>query len=139
MTMTGTMFAKGAAVAIGTFAMLGSVAALWPTPFFIRMTPSGTLEIAGLALTAVLAGVYVAVRRPRCSVKKAGFGGVLGFLGVACPTCNKVLMLAFGGPLLMTYFEPVRLYLVVGGVLLLAWAIWGELRTVRDERGGEPA
>ena len=119
---------KGVAVAIIMFALLGSVAALWPTGFFVRMTPAGPLEIAGLALTAALTGIFVAIRRPRCSVKSAGIGGVLGFLGVACPTCNKLLMLAFGAPLLMTYFEPVRLYLVVAGIAALGWAIWRELR-----------
>ena len=119
---------KGLEVAILMFALLGSVAALWPTGIFVRMTPAGPLEIAGLALTAALTGVFVAVRRPRCSVKSAGIGGVLGFLGVACPTCNKLLMLAFGGPLVMTYFEPLRLYLVVAGIAALGWAVWRELR-----------
>ena len=132
--MNGGIVFKGIAVAAGMFALLGSVAALWPTGIFVRMTPAGPLEIAGLALTAALTGIFVAIRRPRCSVKPAGIGGVLGFLGVACPTCNKLLMLAFGGPLLMAYFEPVRLYLVLAGVALLAWAIGRELRSARQDR-----
>ena len=88
---------KGGAVAIASFGVLGTVSALWDNPFFIRMTPTGTWEIVMLAVIAVLLGVYTAIRRPFCSVKTAGAGGVLGFLGVACPVCNKILLLLFGG------------------------------------------
>ena len=33
----------------------------------------------------------------------------------------------FGGALLMEYYEPIRLYLAVGGVVLLAVAVWLKL------------
>lgn len=113
----------GLAVGAVSFAGLGTVSALWENPLFIRMTPVGTFEIAALAALSVLLGVYVAIRRPFCSVKTAGTGGVLGFLGIACPVCNKVLLLLFGGELLMTYYEPVRIYLAFAGVLVAAAAV----------------
>ncbi len=116
---------KGGAVAIASFGVLGTVSALWDNPFFIRMTPTGTWEIVMLAVIAVLLGVYTAIRRPFCSVKTAGAGGVLGFLGVACPVCNKILLLLFGGELLLTYYEPNRVYLAALGVLtVLAAVLW---------------
>ena len=113
----------GLAVGAVSFAGLGTDSALWKNPLFIRMTPVGTFEIAALAALSVLLGVYVAIRRPFCSVKTAGTGGVLGFLGIACPVCNKVLLLLFGGELLMTYYEPVRIYLAFAGVLVAAAAV----------------
>lgn len=58
----------------------------------------------------------------------AGVGGVLGFLGVACPVCNKILLLLFGGELLLTYFEPVRLYVAAAGTAILAVAVILEWR-----------
>ncbi len=76
---------------------------------------------------SVLLGVYVVVRRPACSIRTAGTGGVLGFIGVACPVCNKLLLLIFGGELLLTYFEPVRVYVALAGVLAVAAAVWIEL------------
>ncbi len=114
---------KGLAVALGSFVALGTVAALWENPLFVRMTPAGELEVVLLGLLSVLLGTYVAVRRPFCSAKTAGVGGVLGFIGVACPICNKVLLLLFGGDLLLTYFEPVRIYVAAAGVLAVAAAV----------------
>jgi hypothetical protein len=110
---------KGLAVALVSFGGLGTVAALWENPIFIRMTPAGGWEVALLGLLALLLGVYVAIRRPACSLRGAGVGGTLGFLGVACPICNKLLVLAFGADLLLAYFEPIRLYATLGGVLLI--------------------
>ena len=124
---------KGVLIAVAMFAVLGTVSALWSNPIFIRMTPAGWVETATLATTTILGGIYVAVRRPACSVRLAGSGGVLGFLGVACPTCNKILMLAFGGPALMAYFEPVRIYVALAGALMLAIAVVREIRISNPE------
>ena len=68
---------KAAAVAAASFLLLGTVAALWENPVFIRMTPAGYLEILLLGTMSVLLGAYVAVRRPACSIRTAGTGGVL--------------------------------------------------------------
>ncbi len=114
---------KGLAIALGSFVALGTVAALWENPLFVRMTPVGDFEIVLLGLLSVLLGTYVAIRRPFCSAKTAGVGGILGFIGVACPVCNKVLLLLFGGDLLLTYFEPVRVYVAAVGVLAVAAAV----------------
>ncbi len=133
---------KGLAVALGSFVALGSVAALWENPLFVRMTPAGDLEIVLLGLLSVLLGTYVAIRRPFCSAKTAGVGGVLGFIGVACPVCNKVLLLLFGGDLLLTYFEPVRVYVAAAGVLAVAAAVareWMLAKRQEAETAARPA
>ena len=71
--------------------------------------------------------------RPFCSAKTATAGGVLGFTGIACPVCNKVLLLLFGGELLRTYFEPLRIYFAGAGVLLAAVAVAYERSRVRRQ------
>ena len=114
---------RGAATALVCFALLGTVAALWENPFFIRMTAAGGWEIGLLAILSVLTGVYVALRRSACGMRRAGAGGVMGFLGIACPVCNKILLFLFGGDLLLTYFEPVRIYVAAGGSILVTAAI----------------
>ncbi len=116
----------GLAVMAGCFVTLGTVAALWENSFFIRMTPAGNWEIALLAMLSMLSGIYVMIRRPLCSDKTIGVGGVIGFLGIACPVCNKILLLAFGSELLLTYFEPIRLYVALFGVLTITWAVISE-------------
>lgn len=119
---------KGTAVAIASFVGLGTVSAIWENPFFVRMTPVGGWEVTLLGALSLLLGAYVAIRRPYCSTKAAGVGGVLGFLGIACPVCNKILLLLFGGELLLTYFEPVRVYVAASGVLVAAFAVSREWR-----------
>jgi hypothetical protein len=114
---------KGLAVAIASFVGFGTVAALWENPLFIRMTPAGDFEIALLTLLSILLGVYVGIRRPFCSAKTATASGIVGFIGIACPVCNKILLLLFGGELLLTYFEPVRIYVAGAGVVLAAIAV----------------
>lgn len=118
----------GAVAAAGTFGVLGTVSALWENPLFVRMTPAGALEMALLGLMSVLTGIYVMVKAPVCSTGSAGLGGVMGFLGIACPTCNKILMLLFGGEALLTYYEPVRIYVAVAGVSVLTAAVAHQIR-----------
>ena len=124
-------FARGAAAAVAMFAALGTVAALWSNPLFMRMTPTGEFEITLLLLQSVLAGVYVALPQSPCGKRTAGTGAIIGFLGIACPVCNKLLVLAIGSALLLEYYEPVRLYVALGGAALLAAAVW--LKLTRPE------
>lgn len=121
-------WAKGGAMALLAFVSLGTVSALWNNPLFTRMTPAGGWEIGLLGALSILFGLYVAIRRLACADRTAGVGGVIGFLGVACPVCNKILLLLFGGELLLTYFEPVRIYVAAAGTAILAVAVVLEWR-----------
>jgi hypothetical protein len=132
-------FITGIAAALGAFALVGTLTALWPNPLFARSLPVQGFEVALLALQSLLIGAYVAVRRPHCPVRKAGLGSALAFLGVACPTCNQLLLLVFGADLLAAYFEPARLYVALAGVLVTAIAVWAELRPRRASPRGSAA
>lgn len=124
-------YARGVAAAAAMFVVLGTVAALWTNPLFTRMTPAGGFEIALLLLQSVLAGAYVGLPQSPCGKRTAGAGAIIGFLGIACPVCNKVLVLLIGSALLLEYFEPVRLYVALAGAALLALAVW--LKLARPE------
>ncbi|HWJ76051.1 MAG TPA: hypothetical protein VNX29_23030 [Kaistia sp.] len=128
--MTLGYVAKGVLIAVGSFVFLGTVAALWQNPFFIRMTPTSGFEIGLLALQAILLGVYISIPVPACAVKLASVGGIVNYVGIACPICNKLLLALFGASTLLTYLEPVRIYFAVGGVLLMSIAT-----TVRWRKG----
>ena len=56
--------AQGVAVAAVMFAGLGTVAALWPNPLFMRMTPTGGFEVALLLVQSVLAARKACVDAP---------------------------------------------------------------------------
>lgn len=126
-------------MALAVFVSLGTVSALWNNPFFMRMTPAGGWEIGLLGALSALFGLYVAIRRLACADRAAGAGGVLGFLGVACPVCNKVLLFLFGGELLLAYFEPVRLHVAATGAVVMAAAValeWRRRRQLAREVAG---
>ena len=131
--------ARGVAAAAAMFVALGTVAALWNNPLFMRMTPTGDFEIALLLMQSVLAGVYVGLPQSPCGKRTAGAGAIIGFLGIACPVCNKLLVLLIGGALLLEYFEPVRLYVALGGAALLAAAVWLKLTRPDCFKAGNPA
>lgn len=136
--MTYASLAKGVLAAVGSFVLLGTVAALWANPFFIRMTPTSGFEVGLLALQAILLGVYVAIPVPACALKIASVGGVANYIGIACPICNKVLLFVFGASALLTYLEPVRLYLAAGGALVTLAAVlvrWRNYRIVSARLG----
>lgn len=137
---------RGTAVGILLFAVLGTVTAVWENPLFIRMTPVGPWELAATALTALLAGVTAGLWVPACQLRASGTGGVASFLGIACPTCNKILMLIFGGPALLAWFDPIRPWLAVAGLAVMGLAAvktWRAFRRYRDAQGvstaGTPA
>ena len=125
---------RGTAVGLALFVVLGTVAAVWANHLFVRMAPVGPWEFGATVLTALLAGVTAALWVPRCGLRTSGTGGFASFLGIACPTCNKVLMLIFGGPALLAWFDPVRPLLAAGGVVVMGLAALRTWRAFRDDR-----
>ena len=134
--MTSKSVARGSFFAIGSFLVLGTAAALWPNPLFMRMTPTSGFEVALLAAQSVLLGVYLAIPVAACATKLAGIGGVANFLGVACPICNKVLLFLFGAQVLLTYLEPVRIYLAAAGALITGITVVVRWRRFSASKGG---
>ena len=129
----------GATVSVLSFVVLGTVAALWRNPFFIRMVPMQGYEIPLLAVQSGLLGLFVAIRRPVCRTRTFGASSMLNFLGIACPICNKLLLFAFGANALLTWFEPVRLYVGMAGTGLALFAVGQEIRRQRAMAGEDDA
>jgi peptidoglycan/LPS O-acetylase OafA/YrhL len=120
---------RGVLVGLALFGLVGTIAAVWENPFFVRMTPIGPWELAATTLMALLGGVTAALWVPHCRLGGTGGGGLASFLGIACPTCNKVLMLVFGGQALLTWFDPLRPYLAALGVALMGYAAYRSWRS----------
>ncbi|MEP4527382.1 MAG: hypothetical protein ABJ050_08575 [Paracoccaceae bacterium] len=119
---------KGVITSLFSFATVGTVAAVWDNPFFVRMTPAGEWEIVLLAILSALIGLYLAIRQTSCGTQRMTVGGIVGFVGIACPTCNKILLLIFGGEILLAYYEPIRIYVAAVGVFVVAAVVLAELR-----------
>lgn len=123
---------RGVLTGLVLFGVVGTVAAVWENPFFVRMTPLGPWELAATAVMAILGGITAALWVPRCRLRGTGGGGIASFLGIACPTCNKILMLIFGGQALLTWFDPLRPYLAALGVLLMGLAAYRAWQSFRS-------
>ncbi len=109
-------------IASAAFLLLGTITALWNNSFFIRMTEVNGWDYIILSFESLLIGLFFGIQAPHCAIKKAGIGGVLGFVGFGCPVCNKILLLLFGSSFLLSYFEPVRHYAGALGLLLVFYA-----------------
>ena len=114
-------------ITVATFLLFGTVTALWSNPFFIRMTEVSDLDYVILCFETILIGLFFGIRAQKCAVKKTGFGGIFGFLGFGCSLCNKLLLLLFGSSFLLTYFEPIRYYVGVTGILIFSFALFQKL------------
>ena len=122
-----------ATVAIGVG--MGVPTAIIPTPFFARMVPAGPVNYLSWALTSLLLGLiavtYVGAGEPGPGVPRdvAG-GGVLSLFAVACPVCNKVVVLALGASGALTYFAPLQPLIGAASVALLLYALRLRLRAI---------
>ena len=114
-------------ITVATFLLFDTVTALWSNPFFIRMTEVLDLDYVILGFETILIGLFFGIRAQKCAVKKTGFGGIFGFLGFGCSLCNKLLLLLFGSSFLLTYFEPIRYYVGVTGILIFSFALFQKL------------
>ncbi|AXR78187.1 hypothetical protein [Natrarchaeobaculum sulfurireducens] len=117
----------GTLAAAGFVVVTGVVTGLLPTPLFERMVPRTALDYTFFAVTAVLVGVYVTQRsmQPDCDGDACAYGGAAGgFLAVACPHCNAILVALFSSSWLATYVDPVRPLVGLLAVGLLAGVIY---------------
>ncbi len=111
-----------------------------PNPVFGRQgTPVEPWAVPVLVVTAVLSGLLLAtyfrggdaaddddvLDRPS---RFGGLGGLLSFLAIGCPICNKVVVIALGTSGALTWFAPVQPYLGLLALGLLAWALRVRLR-----------
>lgn len=140
----GRSLIAGAVAAALTVMVIGVPTVVVPNPFFERMTPTRPWDYGVLGLTALLAGLVVATYFPAaglaCPVAPAEgrltLGGLLSFLAVGCPVCNKVAVLALGASGALRYFAPVQPVLGVASLALLGGTAWLRLRALR---AGAPA
>ena len=107
-----------------------------PNSIFTRMTPVRVQDYVFLIVTALLAGIlaasYALPQTRACSVQqgRTTAGGLLSFLAIGCPTCNKIIVLLLGTSGALTVFEPLQPLLAVASFALLLLAIWIRWRPV---------
>jgi hypothetical protein len=121
--------------AAATAVVIGVPTDVIPNPVFGRPVDVTWWSVPVLVVTSVLAGLLVAtyVRdgdrdgwadvgddRP---ARAGGLAGLLSFLAVGCPVCNKLVVLALGTTGAVELFAPVQPVLAVASIVLLAVAL----------------
>ena len=138
--LTARSYLAGAAAAALAIVAIGLPTAVLPNRFFMRMTPTRPQDYLFLGLTAILVGVivatYVVPADPGAPAAPGGegrltAGGVLSFLAVGCPICNKLAVLALGVGGALRYFAPVQPLLGLASLALLGATAWARLRALR--------
>ncbi len=131
--------ATGLAVALFTVPLIGLPTAVVPNRFFVRMTPTRPQDYLFLALTALLVGLiaatYVAPQGPLLPGGEGRLtsGGLLSFLAIGCPICNKLVVLALGIGGALRWFAPIQPLLGGASLVLLGVAAWSRLRALRAD------
>ena len=122
--------------AVGASLALGVPAAMFDNPFFIRMIPVRAEDYVIWILTSILLGLVLgtfAISSVKGNGGKALGSGILTYLAVGCPICNKLVILLLGISGALAYFEPVQLYLGIGSVILLGWTLLLRARSVSGD------
>lgn len=119
-----------AASSIATVVIIGIPTAMIANPIFGRAVAVTDWSWPVLIVTAILAGLligsYVAIDPTATGERELRFGtagGILGFLAVGCPVCNKLVLIALGSSGAMTYFAPVQPFLGIAGIAFLMYAL----------------
>ncbi len=127
---SGRSWLTAAAAALGTLLLIAIPTAMIANPIFGRAVEVTGWSWPALIITSVLAGILIAsylqtdaisdVERP---LRLGSAGGILSFLAVGCPVCNKLVLIALGTSGAMNYFAPVQPVLAVVGILFLGYAL----------------
>ncbi len=108
-------------------ALFGTTTALWDNPIYMRKIEIKTLDYVIFAFFTILGSFHMGLENKVCK-KSSVFGGVLGFVGFACPTCNAIFVLILGNHFLMNYFEPIRHYIGFIGIIILTWSLYRKIK-----------
>jgi len=113
-------------VALFTLLVIAIPTDLIPTPLFTRQVEPAAWAWPVAIITAVLAGVLIALPRPtscRPATRTGIVGGGIAYLAVGCPTCNHLVVLALGATGALTWFAPIQPYLALIALAILVGAI----------------
>jgi hypothetical protein len=121
------------AIAAAYVLVLGTATAVIPNPIFHRVIATDVGNILSLlgpaALFGPLMATYLVPWPVVCRVGgRATTGGILSFLAVGCPVCNKLVVLAIGVTGATDYFHPLQPLLGAISLVLLGVALWLRFR-----------
>ncbi len=122
-----------AAAGLITLVLIGIPTVIIENPFFSRMLPVRAQDYVIWIMTGILAGLIAGTYALPVGGRSAGkvaSGGLLSFLAVGCPICNKLILVLLGTSGALTYFAPAQLFIGIASIALLAWALHMRVQAV---------
>lgn len=111
--------------AVATFLVIGVPTDIVPNPIFGREVPVRPWEPYVLVLTSILTGLWFGLQRARAASPEQEDSSVptlsaagLALFAVACPVCNKIVLIALGTSGALGFWEPLQPWLA--GISLVA-------------------
>lgn len=105
------------------------------TPWFTRMIPMTSVQwffwIATSLTVGALLATYALGTAGKPSTRTGLTAGILGYLAVGCPICNKLVIALLGVSGALTYFGPIQPILGVGALLLAGVGLALRIRALR--------
>lgn len=136
-TLGHRFWAVALAGSVLTLLVLGIPTAVVPNPWFIRMTPTESFNVAVWLASALLAGPLIAtyvVRSTGLDVDagegrtRTSLAGIGAYLAIGCPICNKIVVAALGVSGALNVFAPLQPIIGAASVLLLGATLAWRLR-----------
>lgn len=123
--------------------MIGVPTVLVPNSLFVRMTSTSARDYVVWTLATVLLGPLIALSLlyPSISIQetlrhvgsgnwRSAVGGLLAFLSVGCPICNKIVVVLLGVSGALTVFDPLRPYLGLAALTVLSTTLFLRVRAL---------
>lgn len=127
---------RSAVAAVGTLLLIGIPTDILPNPLFGREIPVRWWEYPVLAATVLLTAAWFGIRSARESGTASRVGsdrserpalvtvGVFtAWFAVACPVCNKIVLLLLGTTGALGVWAPLQPWLAAVSLILLAGAV----------------
>lgn len=136
LSLLGRPLVVGVSVALATAVIIGIPTDVLPNPWFgrdIPVRPSDVVVLVALSLlTGALAATYALPYTQPAGPRRLGLGsGVLGWVAVGCPTCNKAVVALLGTSGATSFFGPLQPALGSLAVVLAATALVVRVRAIR--------
>jgi hypothetical protein len=127
------------AATLAAVVFLGLMSGIIANPLVVRIVPTRSSDVAIWLASAPLIGITLAtyVVRPHRADHGAdgqlplGIGSLTTYFAIACPVCNKIVLLALGTSGALTFFAPIQPLIGLASLAVLAATLGYRLRQIR--------
>lgn len=136
------VYAAGMGLAV--LLLVGIPSGVIANPFFVRPLEARPTDFVFLGVITVLAialGATYGVPKTCPPQDSKAFGsGMLLFIGIGCPVCNKVVIALAGTSGALAFFEPIQPLFSLAAIVLMGVALALRVRDLRRRpRTGQPS